>query len=328
MPAMRRSRFDLRRLAQSRCVHAFVLALIIGAGFAHAAPLNANEPVRQHTKDRECEWYWLERYLHWQRVSRWELQLYPGYYEPDPSDLRVAMYAHNEAVRAWSYRHKCRGDDTEAAESIATYNSNRDLFVKSFGRYGRYHGSRDAARDFTYCTSCENSSSIEDLLRKPDVVIVRGSVRETTPKVCQHGALCIGLVHTTVSVRELWLGALPPDTEHDRISVVLYDTWWWNDRRPWLEPGEEVVLILQPSRFILNPPNKYPLYQIVEDRYGYFLLEGDRLRHGVLQDPSDPAHRGHPDWVHPLSVFAQSVDTSKLKAAFVGGANARPHAND
>lgn len=316
---MRRAWFDLGRLVQSRCVHAFVLALIIGAGLAHAAPINATEPVRQNTGESECEWYWLERYLHWQRVSRWELQLYPGYYEPDLSDLRVAMYAHNEAVRAWGYRHRCRGKDTEAAESIAIYNSNRDLFIESFGRYGRYRGLRDAARDFTYCSSCENNSSVEEMLREPDVVIVRGRVRKTTPQVCGDGALCIGFVHTTVTIRELWLGALPLDAEHDRISVVLYDTWWWNDQRPWLEPGEEVVLILQPSPLWLNPPNEYPLYQIVDDRYGYFLIEGDRLRHGVLQDPADPAHRGYPGLVHPLEVFAESVDTSRLKAAFVGG---------
>lgn len=319
--AMRRSQFNLRRLAQSRCVHAFVLALIIGAALAHAAPLNATEPARQNTEAGECEWYWLERYLQWQRVSRWELQLYTGYYEPDLADLRAAIYAHNEAVRAWSYWHRCRGDDTEAAEAIAIYNSNRDLFVELFGRYtGHRFTLRDAARESTYCSGCEKSNSIEDLLQEPDVVIVRGSVRETTPQVCDYGALCIGLVHTTVIIREWWLGALPLNTEPDRISVVLYDTWWRDDnQRPWLEPGEEVVLILQPSPLSLNPPNRYPLYHIAKDRYGYFLLEGDQLRHGVLQDPADPAHRGHPDLVHPLSAFAESVDTANLKAAFIGG---------
>ena len=144
MPAMRRTRFDLRRLAQSRWVYAFVFALLIGAVLAHAAPLNATEPVRQHTEERECEWYWLERYLGWRRTSLWQLRSYPpSFYLPQ------GMYAHNEALRAWSYLRKCSGDEAEAAEAIATYNDNRTHVAMHFdGRYSSYGRSlREDERD-------------------------------------------------------------------------------------------------------------------------------------------------------------------------------------
>ena len=300
------------------------VAVLSAAMFLGFAPMgtgqsSAADPALPPTDDRECGMYWLEQYLHWQLVSQWELRLHGGTYQSDLTDLQAGMYAHNEAVRAWSYWRRCEGDEVEAARTIATYNDNRDLFAKLFRRYTRYPlALRDAARDVTYCSSCESIDSLEGLLRERDAVIVRGYVGETTPQLCDdYSGMCIDYVHTTVVVREMWLGVLPPNAEHDRISVVLYNTWWLS-RRPWLEPGEEVILILRPSPLLLNPPNKYPLYRIIGERYGYFLLESDRLRHGVLQDPTDPAHRGHPDLRHPLAVFADSVDTSKLKAAFVG----------
>ena len=324
MSAMRRTRCDLRRLVQSRCVRAFVLALLIGAVLAHAAPLNATEPVRQHTEDRECEWYWLERYLGWRRTSLWQLRSYPpSFYLPQ------GMYAHNEALRAWSYLRKCSGDEAEAAEAIATYNDNRTHVAMHFdGRYSLYGRSlREDERDPTYCATCWNPESLAELLAQPDAVIFRGRVVETNPEICSDGTgLCPGDVFTTVAVREVWRGELPQDVQDNLIIVyhsgtLSVNTWRAGDWRRWFEPAEEVVLVLTRWHLLFGPAPAppHPIYRIVGDRYGYFLLEGDRLRHGVLQDPADPAHRGHPDRVHPLSAFAESVDTSKLKAAFVGG---------
>lgn len=284
------------------------LALALACGFTSGLA-DRHASAAQPTEDRECDLYWLEQYLRERRTALWHARSVP------PALLR-GLYAHNESVRAWSYWRKCSGDPAGAAEMIVVYNDNRMLLAEHFGRYSLWGRSlRDDDRDPTWCASCWIPMNISDLLSRADAVVVRGFVVAAAPEPCDlYAGLCAGDVFTTVAVRGVWRGALR-DADADRIIVVHSDVTA-RDLRPWLQPAEEVVLILEPSTVQYDPPAEYAAYRIAGDRYGYFLLEGDRLRHGVLQDPADPAHYGHPNLHHPLAVFAESVDISNLEAAF------------
>ena len=287
-------------------VSALVLAL---AGGFIGGLADRHASAAQPTENRECELYWLEQYLRERRTALWHARSVP------PALLR-GLYAHNESVRAWSYWRKCSGDPVGAAEMIAVYNDNRILLAEHFGRYSLWGRSlRDNDRDPTWCANCWIPKSMSELLSRTDAIVVRGFVVAAAPEPCDlYADLCAGDVFTTVAVRDVWRGALR-DADADRIIVVHSDVAA-RDLRPWLQPAEEVILILDLSTVRYDPPTEYATYRIAGDRYGYFLLEGDRLRHGVLQDPADPAHRGHPNLRHPLTVFAESADVSNLEAAF------------